>query len=143
MNDQKMLSIAISITAHAFREKYDKGGNPYILHCLNVMYNVGEDPLTQMAAVMHDLIEDTEWTYADLISLGFSVDCLSVLDNVTHRDGEDYDDYIRRVATDPRSVKIKRADLEHNSLITRMKGLRAKDFKRLEKYHKAYTYLSE
>ena len=67
-----MLDKAISITAQAFEGKFDKGGNPNILHCLQVMNAVrelGEEAMC--AAVMHDLVEDTDYTPHMLIELGF------------------------------------------------------------------------
>ena len=52
-----------------------------------------------------------------------------------------YDDYIKVISTDPIAKAVKLRDLEHNTKVTRLKGLRKKDFDRLEKYHRAYTYL--
>lgn len=61
------LSKAIAITSAAFVGKNDKGGQPYILHCLYVMDKVkhlGNEVMC--AAVMHDLIEDTDCTFDEL-----------------------------------------------------------------------------
>jgi len=138
-----MLDKAISITAQAFEGKLDKGGTPYILHCLHVMHKVrhlGSDAM--QAAVMHDLIEDTDWTLVDLHELGFNERVVTLVERMTHQEGESYDDYLDRIAVGQFSRAIKMADLKHNSDITRMKGLRAKDFERLEKYHRAYDFLA-
>lgn len=59
----------------------------------------------------------------------------------TYNVNGEYDDYIRGISTNPIAKAVKLRDLEHNSRITRIKGLRKKDFDRLEKYHRAYTYL--
>lgn len=136
-----MLSKAIRIASVAFEGKDDKGGQPYILHCLHVMNKVAPDHDLMIIAVLHDLVEDTEWKFEDLIDQGFSHRVITALDCLTHRDKEEYDDYIRRIATNADARRVKLEDLKHNSDITRMKGLREKDFKRLEKYHRAYEFL--
>jgi len=144
-----MLDKAIAIVAQAFEGKFDKGGQPYILHCLAVMYQIPEnDTQGRIAAVMHDLIEDCpEWYYERLINEGFEPETVMVVEAVTHLKDETYDDYIKRVYASPhldfRARDIKKADLRHNSDILRMKGIRAKDFTRLEKYHKAFLFLSD
>lgn len=139
------LSTAIAITAKAFEGIYDKGGEPYILHCLAVMYGVAytDDDEIMMAAVMHDLIEDTDYTTEDLYELGFSSSIVNMISRLTHMDGDSYDEYLDVIACNKGCIQIKLADLKHNTDITRMKGLREKDFKRLEKYHRAYKFLEE
>lgn len=142
-----MLAKAIAIAAAAFKNKLDKGGRPYILHCLRVMNNARyinpNDEDLMCIAVLHDLLEDCddEWSAQRLRDEGFSDRVISALELLTHIDG-DYDMYIKVIAfsDDARSVKL--ADLVDNSDITRIKGLRKKDMDRLEKYHRAYTYLS-
>ena len=139
-----MLDKAIAIAADAFVGVHDKGGTPYILHCLHVMRKVeslGNEAM--IAAVLHDLLEDTNWTAETLIAEGFSPHTVKIIEMLTHKDGEPYDDYIARISLNPTARTIKMADLRHNSDIHRMKGLRDKDFKRLEKYHKAYATLLE
>lgn len=138
------LGLAISIAAGAFKYRFDKGGNPYILHCLQVMNWVDSSDVELMIiAVLHDLIEDTKWSINDLRMLGFSERVITALECLTHWDEEPYKDYINRVATNIDAIKVKLADLRHNSDITRMKGLREKDLKRIEKYFKAFKYLSQ
>lgn len=139
-----MLSIAIALTAQKFEGKYDKGGQPYILHCLHVMYQLPEDDLElRSIGVMHDLFEDTDVTAAYLYSLGFSTRVVVGIECVTHLPGEEYFSYVKRAALNPDGKRVKRQDLRHNSDIMRMKGLRQKDFARLEKYHTAYEYLKD
>lgn len=143
-----MLDVMIANVATAFEGKFDKGGQPYILHCLAVMYQIPETDIQgRIAAVGHDLLEDCpEWTSDRLSNDGFERDTILVIEAVTHMKGESYEDYIKRVYNAPyldyRARDIKKADLIHNSNIMRMKGLRAKDFARLEKYHKAYQFLN-
>lgn len=138
------LAKAIRIASAAFEAKTDKGGKPYILHCLQVMHALHTtDEELMTIAVFHDLIEDTGWTLTQLYDEGFSHRVVSGVDCLTHHEDEDYDTYIRRIATNEDARKVKREDLRTNSDITRMKGLREKDFRRLEKYHKAFAFLSD
>lgn len=142
-----MLGKAIELAARVFAHKKDKGGKPYILHCLRVMNGVDQsDSEIMQIAVLHDVVEDfkdTNITLDDLRALGFSNRVVSGVDLLTHEEGVSYDDYIKRLALRADTRSVKRADLKDNSDITRLKGFRKKDFDRLEKYHKAYAYLSE
>lgn len=140
-----MLGKAIAIASKAFENTFDKGGRPYILHCIYVMNSVrflGD--LAMICAILHDLIEDCpEWTFERLREEKFSEEVIVILQLLTHRKETSYDDYIKAIAVHPIAKEIKKRDLEHNSKITRLKGLRKKDFDRLEKYSRAYMYLSE
>jgi (p)ppGpp synthase/HD superfamily hydrolase len=139
-----MLDKAISITAQAFEGKFDKGGEPYIIHCLMVMNQMpSNDPDLRCIAVMHDLIEDTEWEIQELAELGFSTRVTTALTLLTHDHKISYDDYIKTISLSRDATLVKLADLRHNSDIHRMKGLRKKDFERLEKYHRSFAYLSD
>ena len=143
-----MLAKAIQIASTAHLKQIDKGGKPYILHPLWVMDKVrhlGEDYM--VVAVLHDVIEDTNWTLDNLRIVLSACDnytdniitALSLLTKVL--EDQDYMNYIRNISFNPIAKAVKLRDLEHNTKITRLKGLRKKDFDRLEKYHRAYTYL--
>lgn len=141
---KNMLGRAIEIAATAHAGQIDKGGKPYILHPLWVMNKVrhlGDDYM--IVAVLHDVIEDTDWTIEMLRDEGFSHASVNALMYLTHGffSSANYDEYIKLIATNPIAKAVKLRDLEHNTKITRLKGLRKKDFDRLEKYHRAYTYL--
>ena len=137
------LGLAISIVAQAFEGKTDKGGKPYILHCLRVMNSVNQkDEDLMIAAILHDIVEDTDYTFAKLTSLGFSDRVVGILHLLTHNKETPYEEYIKAISVSPDATQIKLADLKDNSDITRIKGLRKKDIDRIEKYHRAYVYLS-
>lgn len=139
-----MLGKAIGIVSNVFANKKDKGGEPYILHCLRVMNSVrhlGHDVMC--AAVLHDLVEDTLWDNQMLINFGFSNDIVTWVDLLTHKRTDSYDDYIKKLSFSRVATKIKMADLRDNSDITRLKGLTKKDHERIEKYFKAYEYLKK
>jgi (p)ppGpp synthase/HD superfamily hydrolase len=144
MKPEQLLCKAIEIVAQEFADKTDKGGYPYILHCLYVMNEVREEGIEAMiVAVMHDVIEDTKHNQNTLTELGFPFDIIHKIFILTHEDDEEYMDYIKRVSMDETCRKIKLADLRHNSDINRIKGLSKKDFERMEKYHRAYEYLKK
>lgn len=103
-----MLGKAIAIASKAFENKTDKGGSPYILHCLWVMNQVrhlGEKHM--IVAVLHDLLEDTDWTAEDLIKQGFSLECVVNISLLTHRPGMSYDDYIQGISGNPIARAVK------------------------------------
>lgn len=139
-----MLGRAIEIAASAHAGQVDKGGKPYILHPLWVMDKVrhlGEDCM--IVAVLHDVIEDSEWNSEMLKKEGFNHTIVGALMELTLDPDESYDEYIKNIARNPIAKAVKLRDLEHNTKVTRLKGLRKKDFDRLEKYHRAYTYLMD
>lgn len=141
------LNKAIAIASEAFKNKNDKGGRPYILHCIRVMQKVEhKGDLYMICAVLHDVIEDCKndgYDFDFLRKEGFSQEVLTILELLTHRDGTDYMDYIKALSVHDVAKKVKLADLEDNSQITRLKGMRKKDFDRIEKYFRAYTYLKD
>ena len=140
-----MLGKAIALASKAFEGYKDKGGKPYIMHCLRVMFSVqhlGEEVMT--IAVLHDVIEDTKYTFKDLKELGFNEEVIKVLRLLTHdKEKVSYDDYIKKLANNTKARKIKMADLMDNSNFTRLKGVSKRDFDRMEKYQRSYLYLEK
>ena len=139
-----MLGKAIALTSDKFVDVTDKGGKPYILHCLHVMNKVRHLGLEVMQiAVMHDLVEDTDVTLNDLKGMGFSDRVINGVAAMTHEKGVPYMDYIKKSAANPDARAVKMADLKHNSDLTRLKGHSQKDFDRLAKYALAFQYLKD
>lgn len=142
-----MLASAIRIATLAHHGQFDKGGHPYILHPLAVMYNMrqqGFDIETQCIAVLHDVLEDNaEWTVERLVEEGMSKEVIDGLILMRHDKGVDYFEYIEGMKHNIRTLRVKKGDIEHNSDIRRLKGLRAKDFERLQKYSKAYVLVQK
>lgn len=140
-----LLGRAIAIAAEAHQRQTDRGGNPYILHPIRMMMRLRTTDHELMSiAIMHDVIEDTPWTFARLQAEGFSdrvIDALRVLTKMSP--DEDYDNFIDRVLTNKDAMLVKLEDLRDNSDITRLKGLRDKDLLRTRKYHAAYIRISE
>lgn len=142
----KLLAKAIFVASEAFKDKLDKGGKPYILHCLHVMNEVAHlGEVAMICAVLHDIVEDCEkngYTFDYLREQGFYQEIITILELLTHREETPYMDYIKALSVHHIAKEIKKKDLKHNSDITRMKDIRKKDFDRLEKYFIAYKYLS-
>jgi len=140
---KNMLGLAIEIAVEAHKGQEDKGGLPYILHPLHLMKQLMFDIELAIIAVLHDVVEDSEWTIEQLRDEGFSERVVSALALLTHNPDDSYDAYIEKIATSLDAVLVKRKDLEHNTDITRLKGLRPKDLKRMAKYHRAFIRLGE
>jgi guanosine-3',5'-bis(diphosphate) 3'-pyrophosphohydrolase len=140
----ELLSKAIMIASIAFEGEVDKGGQPYILHCLWVMNKVRHlGHKAMIVAVLHDLLEDCkEWTAERLREAGFPEDIIDALKLLNHdKKNVPYDTYVKNLSFNELAKAVKLRDLEHNSKITRLKGLGKSDLERMEKYHRAYVYL--
>jgi (p)ppGpp synthase/HD superfamily hydrolase len=130
------LERAIAIAAKAHAGKVDKAGAPYILHPLRVMLKM-ETYEERMAAVLHDVVEDSDMTLEDLRNEGFSDTVVEAVDAVTLRIGEAYDDFVRRAARNPIGRRVKLADLEDNCDLSRIAHPTKEDYERLAKYQRA------
>ena len=137
-----MLEKAKEIAEKAHAGQRDKGGNPYILHPIRVMERC-ETELEKITAVLHDVVEDSEFTLEDLRKEGFPEEILEALDCLTHPRGEKYMDYIERVCQNPLAVRVKYADLQDNMDLSRIPNPTEKDHARLEKYKKAKVRIEE
>ncbi len=144
MTEYEALAKAISIATAAHEGQFDKGGKPYILHPLHLMTQLMFDTQLAIIAVLHDVVEDSSYSFDELVVDGFSDRALAALILLTHDENEDYlRDYIPKICTNYDAIRVKRKDLEHNSDITRLKELGDKDLERLKKYHTALTLLDE
>ncbi len=135
------LEKAIALAAQAHAGQVDKAGEPYILHPLRVMLRL-RSPEARMAAVLHDVLEDTDITPERLQQEGFSRDVIEAVLAVTKREGESYQDFVKRAAQHPIGRQVKRADLEDNCDLSRIKNPNNKDLARMDKYKKALESLS-
>lgn len=131
-----MLEKAILIATNAHKGQLDKGGSPYILHPLRLMFAMHNET-EKICAVLHDVIEDTEITLDYLRNEGFSEEVLDALDALTRRNAETYDEFIRRIIKNKIASNVKLADLNDNMDLSRINGPTQKDYERIEKYRKA------
>lgn len=137
------LATAMAIACDEFENISDKAGRPYAEHCMIVAEGVRHLGDTYMiVGWLHDLLEDTQWTTSMLRDHGFSEEVIEALVILTHKGGVDYlGEYIKAIALNDIARAVKLSDLSHNMACHRLKGLGKKDFDRLEKYTRAYTYL--
>ena len=116
----------------------DKAGKLYIFHPLNVSFGVKSKD-AKIVALLHDVIEDSEYTinYLDFLS-DKQKQSLRLL---THRKEEPYFQYINRIKSNDIAKEVKLSDLMHNSNLSRLKVITEKDIKRNEKYKRAIELL--
>ena len=136
-----ILEAAVKIAVEAHKGQKDKYGAPYSLHPLRVMVRVNSEE-EKIVAILHDVVEDTDWTFDDLRKEGFSAEIIDALDCVTKREGEAYEDFVNRSATNSLARRVKLADLEDNMDIRRLETVTPKDMERLNKYLRAWRYLT-
>jgi (p)ppGpp synthase/HD superfamily hydrolase len=136
MNLQRAIEIAV--TAH--KGQVDKGGAPYILHPLRIMLSLKSEE-EKILGVLHDVVEDSDWSFNDLSKEGFSDDVIKGLRSVTAIEGEDYGSFIQRARSDPIGRNVKIADITDNLDIRRIEELSDRDFTRIKKYRRALKVL--
>ena len=132
-------AIALAVSAHRGQTRPD--GTPYILHPLRVMLSLS-DERDRIAAVLHDVVEDSPITLADLRAAGFDEEVVATVDALTRREGEAYDDFVERAGADPRARRIKLADLADNLDVRTLPDLGPRDVARLARYHRAWRRLT-
>ena len=137
------LERAIEIARQAHAGQVDKGGADYIGHPLRVMER-GENEKQKIVGVLHDVVEDSDWTFEMLEEEGFSDEIIDALRCITKQsEDEDYDAFISRVMTSPLSLKVKLYDLEDNMDLSRLKCVTDADLSRCEKYQRVHDRLVE
>lgn len=142
MKTQKLLDKAIKMATEAHWGQFDKAGVPYILHCIKVMhYLKSEDEELNCIAILHDIIEDTPYNLQNLYGMGMTDRIVAGVDALTKMPLMSPEIYMRRIKENPDAIKVKMADLRHNSDIRRLKDVRQKDFDRIVKYHVMYQEL--
>lgn len=137
-----ILDRAKEIAKAAHEGQVDKAGKPYIEHPMRVM-KMGKTVEEKITGVLHDVVEDSEWTFEMLEKEGIPKDVMDALRCVTKlSEDEDYDHFIARVKTNPLAIKVKLNDLKDNMDITRLDQVTEKDLARLNKYIRAYKQLT-
>lgn len=138
----ELLNKMLVLATNRHAGQFDRGGNPYILHPIAVM-NILKDADEELRciAIGHDIVEDCGVTYTELREMGFTERIIDGIKCMTKVPGESYDEYKAKVKSNTDSVKVKIADLTHNTRIDRLKGVTAKDMARMEKYFQFYVEL--
>ncbi len=133
---------AMQICFEAHKDQLDKSGIPYVFHPIHLAEQM-KDENTTVAALLHDVMEDTPYTLEDLREEGFSEEVLEALVLLTHQKSEDYLDYVRRIKDNPIAKAVKLADLAHNSDLTRLDMVDEKAVERKNRYQEAQAILKD
>jgi (p)ppGpp synthase/HD superfamily hydrolase len=131
---------AIELAAKAHAGQTDKGGHPYILHPLRLMLAV-QGTEARIAAVLHDIVEDTPVTFDDLRREGFAPEIVEAVRALTKFKGETRVEAATRIARNPIAREVKLADIADNMDLSRIPAPTARDFERLEEYEAARRIL--
>jgi (p)ppGpp synthase/HD superfamily hydrolase len=132
---------AILLATQAHKRQKDKADMPYILHPLRMMVKMKTES-EMMAAVLHDVVEDTGWKLEQLREKGFPEEVLEAVECLTKREGEDYTAFIERAKTNRIARKVKIADLEDNMDARRISNFTTKDAERMARYYQAWHLLT-
>ena len=131
---------ALKLCFEAHKEQVDKTGLPYVFHPFHLAEQM-DDEISTVCALLHDVVEDTETTFSDLLNMGFPQEVIDVLTLLTREQDVPYMDYVRKISTNPTAKKVKIADLMHNSDTTRLDNIDEWAVKRNLKYRDALTIL--
>lgn len=133
---------AIKLMFEAHREQTDKSGLPYVFHPFHLAERM-KDEATTVTALLHDVVEDTDYTIEDIEAMGFGKDICDALRLLKHDKSVPYMDYVRRIKENPIAATVKLADLRHNSDLSRLDSVDEEDQERVEKYREAIRILVE
>ena len=135
---KKALKLCFDVHQH----QLDKSGMPYVFHPFHLAEQM-DDENAVIVALLHDVVEDSDMTFDDLVNMEFPDDVIEALKLLTHEKNVSYDDYIQKIKTNPLAVKVKLADLKHNSDLSRLNYIDEKALKRVQKYKKAIEILEK
>lgn len=133
---------ALKLCFEAHKTQVDKSGMPYVFHPFHLAEQM-KDETSVIVALLHDVVEDTDYTLKDLADMGFSKEVTDALALLTHDDSVPYMDYVLQIKNNPVAKAVKLADLKHNSDLSRLDEITDKVLERKEKYSKAISFLEE
>lgn len=131
---------AMRLCFEAHKEQVDKSGIPYVFHPIHLAEQM-QDEATTVVALLHDVVEDTDYTLEDLVQMGFPREVVDAIALMTHDAAVPYMDYVAEIKKNPIARAVKRADLAHNSDLSRLDVVDEKALARVEKYRKAIALL--
>lgn len=131
---------AMRLAFHAHINQTDKAGVPYIFHPIHLAEQM-TDEASVCAALLHDIIEDTDITVDDLKAQGFPACVTDAVELLSHAEGVSYMDYIKAIKPNPIARAVKLADLRHNRDLSRLDQVDDAALKRCEKYKLALDFL--
>lgn len=133
---------ALKLCFAAHKEQVDKSGMPYVFHPFHLAEQM-TDEATTITALLHDVVEDTDYTLADLLAMGFPMESLEAIRLMTHDKSVPYLQYVTKLRENPVAAQVKLADLQHNSDLSRLDTVTPEDRRRALKYRMAMAILQE
>lgn len=137
-----ILEIALKLALNAHAGQTDKAGRPYILHPLRIMSQMHTDE-ERVVALLHDVLEDSCYKPQDLIEQGIPSNLVKTIMLLSKNEHDNYDKFIEKISKNRLAVKIKKADIEDNLNLLRLKSIHSNDVKRIKKYHTAWNKLDK
>ncbi len=131
---------ALKLCFEAHKNQVDKTNMPYVFHPFHLAEQM-TDEYSTVCALLHDVVEDTDYTFEDLQNMDFPNEVIEALKLLTHLEDVPYMDYVRDLKDNPIAKSVKIADLTHNSDTTRLDEVDEWAIKREEKYKKALDFL--
>lgn len=133
---------ALRLCFEAHKNQIDKSGMPYVFHPFHLAEQM-KDEQTVIVALLHDVIEDTDYTFDDLKAIGFDDVIIDALKLMTHDESVPYMAYVTEIKTNPIARAVKLADLQHNSDLSRLDVIDERALERKDKYIEAIKLLEE
>ncbi len=131
---------ALKLCFEAHKNQVDKNGMPYVFHPFHLAEQMTTEETT-ITALLHDVVEDTDYTLEDIKQIGFSESVVKAVSLLTHDETVAYMDYVLEIKKDPIARAVKLADLRHNSDLSRLDSVDDVALSRREKYLKAIDLL--
>ena len=133
---------ALKLSFAAHKDQIDKSGIPYVYHPFHLAEQMDTEE-TVTVALLHDVIEDSDYTLDDIRDMGFPDKVVNALSLMTHDKSVPYMDYVAKIKENPIARVVKLADLRHNSDLSRLDSVDQKALERVEKYRQAVKLLTE
>ena len=138
----EMTKRALKLSFEAHKNQLDKSGIPYVYHPFHIAEQMNTEAET-IVALLHDVIEDTDYSLDDIKKMGFSEDVIDALALMTHDKTVPYMEYVTAIKKNSIAKAVKLADLRHNSDLTRLDVVDEKALSRVQKYKNAIAILTE
>ena len=138
----KLIEKSLQIALRAYAGKTDKAGREYILHPLRMMAKMKTE-MEMSAALLHDVIEDSEITAEQLLAEGIPAEVVEAVQHLTKNENESYEEFVARAKKNRLAARVKIADIEDNMDVLRLSSLSDHDLARIKKYHAAWHLLQE
>ena len=132
---------AMRLCFEAHKDQVDKSGLPYVFHPFHVAEQMTTEETT-VVALLHDVVEDTEYTLDDIAAMGFPQSVIDALKLLTHDDLVPYMTYVAAIRSNPIARAVKLADLRHNSDLSRLDHINGAALERVQKYRSAIRLLT-